>query len=70
MDNWHQRMTGWHKASYTHHEENVCVEIGTTTGLVGIRDTKQRRQPDNLRPVLVFRAASFADFLDRVTAQP
>jgi hypothetical protein len=68
MDKWHQRMTGWHKASYTHHEENACVEIGTAAGLVGIRDTKQRDQPDNLRPVLVFPAASFAAFLGHVTA--
>ncbi|HKN54534.1 MAG TPA: DUF397 domain-containing protein [Amycolatopsis sp.] len=66
METWHERMTGWHKSSYTHFEENACVEVGSAPGLVGLRDTKQRMLPDAERPLLVFRALAFSAFLRRL----
>jgi hypothetical protein len=68
MTTWHERMTGWHKSSYTHWEENACVEVGTTGGLVGIRDTKQRELPDEIRPVLVLPAQGFAALLNHLSS--
>lgn len=68
MATWHERMTGWHKSTYTHWEENACVEVGGAPGLVGIRDTKQRELPDETRPVLVFSTAAFGALLDQVKA--
>ena len=35
------RLTGWRKSSYSHFEENACVEVRHEEGVVGIRDTKQ-----------------------------
>ncbi len=66
MTSWHDQMTGWHKSTYTHWEENACVEVGGTPGLIGIRDTKQRELPAESRPILVFPAASFTAFLDHL----
>ncbi len=66
MTNWHERMTGWHKSSYTHWEENACVEVGSASGLVGIRDTKQRELPSEVRPVLAVPAKGFAALLDHL----
>lgn len=66
MTTWHDRMNDWHKSTYTHWEENACVEIGDAPGLVGIRDTKQRELPAGERPILVLPAASFAAFLEHL----
>lgn len=66
--NWHVKMTGWRKSSYTHYEENACVEVGTAPGLVGVRDTKQRELAAEVRPVLVFGRTAFRAFLERVAA--
>ncbi|MFC9254043.1 DUF397 domain-containing protein [Amycolatopsis thailandensis] len=63
---WHENMTGWHKSTYTHWEENACVEVGGAPGLVGIRDTKQWALPDRSRPILVVPAASFSALLDHL----
>ncbi|WP_181774268.1 DUF397 domain-containing protein [Amycolatopsis pittospori] len=64
---WHERMTGWHKSRHTHWEENACVEVGTDGTLVGIRDTKQRELPSEVRPVLVVTATGFAALLTHLT---
>lgn len=64
----HERMTGWHKSTYTHHEENACVEVGGAPGLVGIRDTKQRELPSEVRPILVVPVATFTALLDHLVA--
>lgn len=66
MTNWHTTMQNWHKSTYTHWEENACVEVGTGVGQVGIRDTKQHELPDTIRPVLVVGNASFAALLDHL----
>jgi hypothetical protein len=34
----------WRKSSYSGSQAN-CVEVGNLTGLVGIRDTKDRQGP-------------------------
>ena len=59
-----QQLTGWHKSSHSHFEENACVEIGTGPGVVGVRDTKQPAP----RTILVYSATAFAAFLDHLTA--
>ncbi|WP_229907933.1 DUF397 domain-containing protein [Amycolatopsis oliviviridis] len=64
---WHERMTGWHKSSHTHWEENACVEVGTDGTLVGIRDTKQRELPAEVRPVLVVPAPGFTALLTHLS---
>lgn len=66
MTTWHENMTGWHKSTYTHWEENACVEVGSAPGLVGIRDTKQWAMPDETRPILVLPAESFAALLEHL----
>lgn len=66
MTTWHERMTDWHKSTYTHWEENACVEVGRLPGLVGIRDTKQWALPDENRPILVLPAESFAALIDHL----
>jgi hypothetical protein len=57
-------LTGWRKSSHSHFEENACVEIGTGPGVVGVRDTKQA-----VPQILVYSAAAFAAFLDRLTGE-
>ncbi|ANN20472.1 DUF397 domain-containing protein [Amycolatopsis orientalis] len=64
---WHERLSGWHKSSYTHFEENACVEVGTDGAFVGIRDTKQRELPAEVRPVLVVPASGFAALLTHLS---
>ncbi|KZB82618.1 DUF397 domain-containing protein [Amycolatopsis regifaucium] len=64
---WHERMSGWHKSSYTHWEENACVEVGTEGAFVGIRDTKQHALPPEVRPVLVVSAAGFTALLTHLS---
>ncbi|GAA4548237.1 DUF397 domain-containing protein [Amycolatopsis samaneae] len=68
MHTWHSVLTGWHKSSYTHHEENACVDVGTGHGLVGVRDTKQAAVPEHLRPVLVVGVPAFGAFLAHLKA--
>ncbi|WP_410656375.1 DUF397 domain-containing protein [Amycolatopsis sp. lyj-112] len=65
-NNWHDRMHDWHKSTYTHWEENACVEVGALPGMVGVRDTKQGAIPAETRPILVFPAESFNAFLDHL----
>lgn len=65
---WHRKLTGWRKSSHSHFEENACVEIGAAAGLVGVRDTKQQHMPDEVRPVLVVPAGSFAAFTAHLTS--
>ncbi|WP_329052356.1 DUF397 domain-containing protein [Amycolatopsis sp. NBC_01488] len=60
-----QQLTGWHKSSHSHFEENACVEVGTGPGVVGVRDTKQAALA--ARPVLVYSAGAFAAFLAHLT---
>ncbi|WIY03689.1 DUF397 domain-containing protein [Amycolatopsis mongoliensis] len=60
-----QQLTGWHKSSHSHFEENACVEIGTAPGIVGVRDTKQAALA--ARPVLVYSEIAFGAFLAYVT---
>ncbi|CCH35705.1 DUF397 domain-containing protein [Actinosynnema sp. NPDC047251] len=48
----------WRKASYTEGNDN-CVEVARVTGVVALRDSKNRTGP-----VLAFPAASFAGLLD------
>ncbi|MEV7555894.1 DUF397 domain-containing protein [Amycolatopsis sp. NPDC089917] len=64
---WHERLTGWHKSSHTHWEENACVEVGTDGAFVGIRDTKQRELPAEARPVLVVSGPAFAGLLTHLS---
>ncbi|MCU1680904.1 MAG: hypothetical protein JWQ81_1643 [Amycolatopsis sp.] len=64
--NWHHTITNWHKATRTHHEEDACVEIGVTHGVVGIRDTKHQIMPTTTRPVVIVSSSTFASFLDGV----
>jgi hypothetical protein len=64
----HEQMTDWHKSTYTHWEENACVEVGSGPGMVGIRDTKQRELPNEVRPILVVPASSFTALLDHLAA--
>jgi hypothetical protein len=59
------QLTGWHKSSHSHFEENACVEIGTGPGVVGVRDTKQAALA--ARPVLVYSEHAFSAFLAHVT---
>lgn len=68
MSTWHETMTGWHKSTYTHHEENACVEVGTAPGVVGIRDTKQWAIPPAERPVLAISELAFSGFLAHLAA--
>lgn len=56
--------TNWFKSSYTHHEENACVEVGHGGGRVGIRDTKQWAMA--ARPQLVVPRAAFAALVAEV----
>ncbi|WP_317493747.1 DUF397 domain-containing protein [Haloechinothrix sp. LS1_15] len=63
---WHTTMTGWFTSSYTHHEENACVEVGRAADLIGIRDTKQAAVADEARPVLVLPGKAFRAFVDAV----
>ncbi|WP_275295189.1 DUF397 domain-containing protein [Amycolatopsis sp. La24] len=51
------RATNWHKASYS--KENACVEVGSVSGLIGVRDTKLGAAS----PVLVFGPAEWDAFL-------
>lgn len=37
-------MTTWHKSSYSGSQTN-CIEVGSATGVVKIRDTKDRQGP-------------------------
>jgi len=37
-------MQGWRKSSYSQSTQGQCVEIGTGSGQIGIRDTKNRSQ--------------------------
>jgi hypothetical protein len=39
MDN-RQGVTDWRKASYSNGGGTACVEVGTQSGLVAVRDTK------------------------------
>ncbi|MEU3628328.1 DUF397 domain-containing protein [Amycolatopsis coloradensis] len=64
---WHERMTGWHKSSHTHWEENACVEVGIDGARVGIRDTKQRELPSEVRPVLVVSVSGFTALLTHLS---
>ncbi|UUV34363.1 DUF397 domain-containing protein [Amycolatopsis roodepoortensis] len=68
QDTPHDTMTGWHKSTYTHWEENACVEVGAGGDKVGIRDTKQWAIPNQDRPVLVLDAAAFGGLLDHLKA--
>jgi len=58
------RLTGWRKSSYSHFEENACVEVRHEEGVVGIRDTKQAGAH---REVLVYPADAFAAFLEQLS---
>ncbi|MFE0021947.1 DUF397 domain-containing protein [Amycolatopsis sp. NPDC059021] len=69
MRTWHTILTGWHTSSYSHFEENACVDVGTGDGLVGVRDSKQAALPGHVRPVLVFGAPSFGAFLAHLKAR-
>lgn len=62
--NWHDEITNWHKSTRTHHEENACVEIGTSHGIVGIRDTKHADTPPLGRAVVIVSTSTFASFLE------
>jgi hypothetical protein len=64
--NWHDEITNWHKSTKTHHEENACVEVGASYGVVGIRDTKQAAMPALWRPVVIVSSSTFASFLEGV----
>jgi hypothetical protein len=64
--NWHLEIKNWRKSARTHHEENACVEVGVSYGVVGLRDTKQAGLPTYVRPALVVSASTFAKFLDGV----
>jgi hypothetical protein len=59
-----EHIRNWHKASFTHHEENACVEVGSAAGMVGIRDTKEAGMPN--RTVLTASASTFGEFLASV----
>ncbi|WP_342743936.1 DUF397 domain-containing protein [Haloechinothrix alba] len=63
---WHTTMTGWRTSTYTHHEENACVEVRHCPDLVGIRDTKQAAVPEEARPVLVLPPQAFHAFVTAV----
>lgn len=64
--NWHREIRNWHKSTKTHHEENACVEVGVSHGVVGIRDTKQAEMSMETRPALIVSSSTFARFLDDV----
>lgn len=52
---------GWRKASRSTGNPSNCVEVGETTGLRAVRDSKN---PDG--PMLIFTEAQFDSFLHRV----
>ncbi|ONI90576.1 DUF397 domain-containing protein [Actinosynnema sp. ALI-1.44] len=66
MRTWHSVLSGWRTSSYSHYEENACVDVGAGYGLVGVRDTKQTALEVRARPVLVFVRPAFTVFLDRL----
>ncbi|APU17474.1 MULTISPECIES: DUF397 domain-containing protein [Actinoalloteichus] len=55
-------LTGWQKSSRSHSTTN-CVEVGRTSSLVGIRDTKNRDGG-----TLVVGHAAFTGFLGAIKA--
>ncbi|WP_246258181.1 DUF397 domain-containing protein [Amycolatopsis anabasis] len=65
---WHSVMIDWRTSSYTHYEENACVEVGATRDLIGVRDTKQAGIPAHARPVLVFTRRAFRAFVEGLKA--
>ncbi|MDQ3404634.1 MAG: DUF397 domain-containing protein [Actinomycetota bacterium] len=48
--------TNWRKSSYSN--ENACVEVGSTSKIVGVRDTKLAQAS----PVLAFTPQAWAVF--------
>jgi hypothetical protein len=66
--NWHREIKNWHKSSRTHHEENACVEVEVSHGVVGIRDTKRAGMPTATRPAVVVSSSTFASFLGDLRA--
>lgn len=53
----------WFKSSYSTQDNGNCVEVADLSGLVGIRDSK-----DKGRPALVVPTALWAEFIDDVQA--
>lgn len=53
----------WRKSSHSGEETN-CVEVGSTPGLVGVRDTKDREGA-----VLAFSRDQWSAFMTSVRAQ-
>ncbi|WP_440900336.1 DUF397 domain-containing protein [Actinosynnema sp.] len=51
----------WRKSSYSAGNPAQCVEVGATSGLRGVRDSKN---PKN--EVLIFPEVRFSDFLRQV----
>jgi hypothetical protein len=51
--------TNWHKASFSQGGENGCVEVGSVSGFVGVRDTKLGAAG----PILAFVPAEWKTFL-------
>ncbi|MCE7010031.1 DUF397 domain-containing protein [Kibdelosporangium philippinense] len=57
--------TNWHKASFSQGQENGCVEVGSVTDVVGVRDTKLGAES----PILAFTSAAWHSFIDDVKAR-
>ncbi|MDR7303325.1 DUF397 domain-containing protein [Haloactinomyces albus] len=55
--------TNWHKSSRSQ-AQNGCVEVGSTGGYVGVRDSKIGAES----PVLPFTAAEWAAFTEKAKA--
>lgn len=49
----------WHKASFSDDDQNGCVEVGTASGVVGVRDTKL----GPASPILAFTEAEWSAFV-------
>jgi hypothetical protein len=55
--------TNWHKASFSQGGENGCIEVGSTSGHVGVRDTKLGA----VSPILAFTPTNWEAFLAGVS---
>ncbi|MFG2194506.1 DUF397 domain-containing protein [Streptomyces sp. NPDC048639] len=55
----------WRKSSHSDNEGGACVEVAATSGIVHVRDSKDRSGP-----ALTFSGDAWADFLAMVNDSP
>jgi hypothetical protein len=56
-----EEASGWRVATYTGGQGN-CVEVGTLTTMIAVRDTKNRKDG----PVLGFDPRAWREFMERL----